>query len=256
MRQISLWDEIANSENYGKKWVSMGIKGDRLNDLIASEVHSRLTGRKGERILNERAAKKGNEGIIAKLRQWLTDFFKELKATFSNWTREEINHLTLDDFINMTIRDLAYGTPFDTMEEASEMPDEMLNDFAENDALYRQQEELRKQMDARPSSDSQLEAKFGNKDEVTVSEILDNLLSFNTPYEGFVKALKDNLGELGSLKIKLVNASHEMIGRGAAGVYDPTNNIIYINRNSAYKGKGGKVDGTILHEIVHAALSA
>ena len=88
MRQISLWDEIANSENYGKKWVSMGIKGDRLNDLIASEVHSRLTGREGERILNEIAAKKGNEGIIAKLRQWLTDFFKELKATFSNWTGE------------------------------------------------------------------------------------------------------------------------------------------------------------------------
>ena len=255
MQQISLWDEIANSENYGKKWVSMGIKGDKLNDLIASEVHSRLTGREGERILNEIAAKKGNEGIIAKLRQWLTDFFRELKATFSNWTREEINNLTLDDFVNMTIRDLAYGTPFDTVEEVSEMPEEVFNGFAENESFYRQQEELRKQIDARPSSDSQLEAKFGNKDEVTVSEILDNLLSFNTPYEGFVKALKDNLGELGSLKIKLVNASHEMIGRGSAGVYDPSSNTIYINRNSAYKGKGGIVDGTILHEIVHAIVS-
>ena len=255
MQQISLWDEIANSENYGKKWVSMGIKGDKLNDLIASEVHSRLTGREGERILNEIAAKKGNEGIIAKLRQWLTDFFRELKATFSNWTREEINNLTLDDFVNMTIRDLAYGTPFDTVEEVSEMPEEVFNDFAENESFYRQQEELRKQIDARPSSDSQLEAKFGNKNEVTVSEILDNLLSFNTPYEGFVKALKDNLGELGSLKIKLVNASHEMIGRDSAGVYDPSSNTIYINRNSAYKGKGGIVDGTILHEIVHAIVS-
>jgi hypothetical protein len=44
MKQISLWNEIANDANYGQKWRNQGISGAQLENLIASEVHSRLVG--------------------------------------------------------------------------------------------------------------------------------------------------------------------------------------------------------------------
>ena len=107
MKQIPLWNEIANSEQYGQKWVKQGKSGNELDNLIASEVHARLVGKNGEKALNQIAEKDKNaQGIVEKLKQWFLDFWKNLKETFSNWTKEEIEKLTLEDFENMTLRDL------------------------------------------------------------------------------------------------------------------------------------------------------
>ena len=107
MKQTSLWNEVLNDANYGQKWKTMkGITSEKMESLIASEVHSRLVGTQGETLFNRIAKEQGSKGIVAKLKQWMLDFWKELKGTFSNWSDEEINNLTLDDFNKMTVRDL------------------------------------------------------------------------------------------------------------------------------------------------------
>lgn len=110
MKQISLWQDIENDPNYGQKWKAMkGMTPQKLESLIASEVHARLVGVNGEQILNNLSKQKGAEGIIGKLKQWLLDFWKNLKATFSDWSEDDLNRLTLQDFTMMTVRDFADG---------------------------------------------------------------------------------------------------------------------------------------------------
>jgi hypothetical protein len=108
--------------------------------------------------------------------------------------------------------------------------------------------------DSRESSDPDLNKKFGGKTEVSVSEMLNNLLANNTPFEGFIKALQENIGELGDIKIQLVPNSNSRV-YGIAGLYSSLDNTIYINRNANYKGRDGKVDNTIIHEIIHAIVA-
>lgn len=50
MKQTSLWKDILNSEQYGKQWQAMGISQEKMDNLIASEVHARLTGEEGAEI--------------------------------------------------------------------------------------------------------------------------------------------------------------------------------------------------------------
>ncbi len=103
----SLWDTVLNEDNYGKLWQSMNLPQQKLESLIASEIHSRLVGKGGEKLLNEIAKQKGQSGIIGKLKQWILDFWKDLKATFGTWSQEEIDKLEIGDFNRMTVRDLA-----------------------------------------------------------------------------------------------------------------------------------------------------
>lgn len=109
MKQTTLWNEILNSEHYGKAWQQLGINGERLDNLIASEVHARLTGTKGEALLKELANKKGQSNIISKLKSWLLDTWKTLGETFGIWNKEDLDNLTLEDFNHLTIRDFVKG---------------------------------------------------------------------------------------------------------------------------------------------------
>lgn len=109
MKQTTLWNEILNSEHYGKAWQQLGINGERLNNLIASEVHARLTGTEGEALLKKLAKKKGQSNIISKLKEWLLDIWKTLGETFGTWNKESLDNLTLEDFNHLTIRDFAKG---------------------------------------------------------------------------------------------------------------------------------------------------
>ena len=111
MKQIPLWNEIANSNQYGAKWRESGITEDKLTNLIASEVHARLVGKEGAEIIRNLAKEKGNKGIVAKLKQWLLDFWRELKGTFGTWNNKELSNLTLEQFNMMTVRDFAEGVP-------------------------------------------------------------------------------------------------------------------------------------------------
>ena len=117
----SLWNSIANDENYGKRWSANGIEGEELINLIASEVHSRLVGQKGAEFLDQMAKEKGKEGIISKLKDWILEFWKNLNATFSTWSKEDIDKLTLSDFNKMTVRDFAEGINPNTINPIKEL---------------------------------------------------------------------------------------------------------------------------------------
>jgi len=104
----SIWQEIEESPNYGQKWKkSKHIDGKTLEFLIASEVHSRLVGTKGEKLLNKLSKEKGSSNIINKLRDWILEFWNALKQTFSNFSENELRDLSIKEFNAMTIRDFA-----------------------------------------------------------------------------------------------------------------------------------------------------
>ena len=105
----NLWNEIAQSDAYGKKWQAQGKTQEEIDNLIASEVHSRLTGEKGGELLQQIEQAQGGKGIIGKLKRWLEDMFKHIGKTFGTWTEDALNELTLDDFINMPLRDFLDG---------------------------------------------------------------------------------------------------------------------------------------------------
>lgn len=98
-----LWNEIANSEFYGKKWSNMS--DEQREFMIASEVHARLVGEGGAKLISEIEAKQGSSDIISKLKNWILKFWQSLKQTFSNWSYADIETLTLKDFNHMTLRD-------------------------------------------------------------------------------------------------------------------------------------------------------
>ena len=126
-----------------------------------------------------------------------------------------------------------------------EIPAELMGEIADEVAS-------REAYDSLESSDPDLNKKFGGKTEATVSEILNNLLQNDSPFNDFIKTLLDNIGEIGNIKVKLVPNSQS---KGYAGFYDTIENTIYINRNATFKGKDGKVDNSILHEIIHAIVA-
>ena len=111
MKQTPMWDEVKNDPNYADL---------KMDDEIASEVHSRLTGKDGTRILEDMAEQVKKDGtfyeiaktnaLISKLKKWLSDFWYWLKDTMAPWTKEEAQRVSLEDFINMPLKDLARGT--------------------------------------------------------------------------------------------------------------------------------------------------
>ena len=111
MKQTSLWKEVESDPNY----TGMDER------TLASEVHARLSGENGAALL-EKMSKKvlaSNErdimvkikklAVIEELKDWLHDFWSWIKNTMTGWTKEEASKVSLDDFINMPIADLAKG---------------------------------------------------------------------------------------------------------------------------------------------------
>lgn len=111
MKQTPLWDEVMNDPNYAD------IRDDE--DAVASEAHSRLTGKRGagriEEMMKEAAAepdmveKAQKFSLLHQLKRWLQDMFKGLKKTLSKWSKKDLRNLTAEDFANLTLRDLAEG---------------------------------------------------------------------------------------------------------------------------------------------------
>ena len=110
MKQTSLWKTIEDDANYGAKWKKENLSHEELEFRIASEVHARLVGKEGAQILEEIAKEKGNDNIINKLKQWLLDFWRSLKDTFSKISKDELNKISLKEFNAMTLRDFTEGT--------------------------------------------------------------------------------------------------------------------------------------------------
>ena len=143
MQQTSLWNEIANDANYGLKWQQAGIAGDKLTNLIASEVHARLSGMKGSEKIDDYLKEnndKPSNGFIARLKQWLSDFWKSLKNTFSKWTQQDLSNLTAEDFAQMSIRDLFTGALTGYLKQSK---DGQLSNYLRGEAITLQQRESR-----------------------------------------------------------------------------------------------------------------
>ena len=127
MKKTSIWKEVINDPNYAD------IKDNE--DLVASEVHSRLVGTKGAERLNqleqEARAKGLTKGakelsILGRLREWINDATQWLKDAFTAWSKEELDAVTLSDFLNMPLRDLAN---FKTLPKAE--PQQVTNENGE-----------------------------------------------------------------------------------------------------------------------------
>ena len=111
MKQTDLWSEILLDKNYGQKWViDPNLSDEQLDFLIASEVHARLVGKNGEQEFEKIAKKQDNSNIVEKLKKWALDVWKTIADTFSPWTKSQIQNLTLDDFVTITLRDFVLGT--------------------------------------------------------------------------------------------------------------------------------------------------
>lgn len=111
MKQTAVWHEVLDDPNYSD------IRDDE--DAVASEVHSRLTGKRGAERIEEMTKEALSEGdyvdrakkvsLIQELKNWLSDMFKSLKQTLGKWNKQDLDNLTADDFADMTLRDLADG---------------------------------------------------------------------------------------------------------------------------------------------------
>ena len=111
LKQTPEWNEVMDDPNYAD------IRHDE--DAVASEVHSRLTGKRGakriEEMMKESAAepdiveKAKKFNLVHQLKRWLSDMFKGLKKTLSKWSKQDLRDLTAEDFADLTLRDLAEG---------------------------------------------------------------------------------------------------------------------------------------------------
>ncbi len=134
MKQTSLWREVENDPNYA------GLD----EEGIASEVHARLTGEHGAELLERMSREALEEGgvidkaarmsVISKLRKWLSDFWYWVKDTMTPWSREEADRVSLEDFVNMPLSDLARGTRFSENQYNAE--EQSIIDNAKRDGTY------------------------------------------------------------------------------------------------------------------------
>lgn len=135
MKQTSLWKEVENAPNYA------GLD----EDGIAGEVHARLSGEHGaetlERLSKEAIDENGNlaeaamkASVIGRLRKWLSEFWHWVKDTMIPWSREEAEKVSIEDFINMPLADLAKGTKLNDNQYNSEERD--IIDNAKKDGTF------------------------------------------------------------------------------------------------------------------------
>ncbi len=107
LKQLDLWNEIANSEQYNS------LHGDE--DLIASEVHSRLVGEKGEEVftkLYERASGHANEtgielSLIIRIKNWIGQIMENIKSIILPYSSDK--SVSLQEFVSMPLNDLVFN---------------------------------------------------------------------------------------------------------------------------------------------------
>ena len=107
LKQLDLWNEIANSEQY------KSLRGDE--DLIASEVHSRLVGEKGEEVftkLYERASGHANEtgielSLIIRIKNWIRQIMENIKSIILPYSSDK--SVSLQEFVSMPLNDLVFN---------------------------------------------------------------------------------------------------------------------------------------------------
>lgn len=105
MKQLPMWEEVKHDPAY--KTIADN------EDLVASEVHSRLAGNHGELYLTSMLGNnrvRGDFFLLVKIRQWLRDAMKFIRDAFTNkWSNKDLRSLTLEEFSKMPLKSLADG---------------------------------------------------------------------------------------------------------------------------------------------------
>ena len=110
MKETSLWQEVMDDPNYAD------IRDDE--DAVASEVHSRLMGKRGAERMKSMIDDARKDGpievakavtLVERLKGWLREMFGKLKETLGKWSKRDLRELTAEQFADMTLRDLAEG---------------------------------------------------------------------------------------------------------------------------------------------------
>lgn len=108
LKQTPVWNQVMSDPAYAD------IATDE--DLVASEVHSRLTGKHGESILDKMVEDAKKKGMVEmaravtlkeRIKQWLTDALNWVRDAFGRWSDKDLKSMTVDEFVKMPIKDLA-----------------------------------------------------------------------------------------------------------------------------------------------------
>lgn len=187
MKQTQLWNEVKNDPNY------VNLLSD---DEIASEVHARLTGRDGAKLLERMVNEDKENGVIAaanavslreRLKKWLSDFWYWLKDSMTPWSREQASKISLSDFVNIPLTDLIKRTNI----LFRELPDQSTTQEQTNDRFN---DELQQQIDGTlpkghiydlgMPSDTLLNAGLPNLPiEMAASRLSDKSMQENHPFD-------------------------------------------------------------------------
>ena len=187
MKQTQLWNEVKNDPNYAN------LLSD---DEIASEVHARLTGRDGAKLLERMVNEDKENGVIAaanamslreRLKKWLSDFWYWLKDSMTPWSREQASKISLSDFVNIPLTDLIKRTNI----LFRELPDQSTTQEQTNDRFNN---ELQQQIDGSlpkghiydlgMPSDTLLNAGLPNLPiEMAASRLSDKSMQENHPFD-------------------------------------------------------------------------
>lgn len=187
MKQTQLWNEVKNDPNYAN------LLSD---DEIASEVHARLTGRDGAKLLERMVNEDKENGVIAaanavslreRLKKWLSDFWYWLKDSMTPWSREQASKISLSDFVNIPLTDLIKRTNI----LFRELPDQSTTQEQTNDRFN---DELSRQIDGTlpkghiydlgMPSDTLLNAGLPNLPiEMAASRLSDKSMQENHPFD-------------------------------------------------------------------------
>ena len=137
MKELPIWNEILNDQNYGKKWVDAGYSQEHLDFLIGSEVHSRLVGNKSDEIFTE-LAKTGKDKLIDHIKQWVVNVYKFIYGAFGYHTQDQLDRLTIEQFNSMTIGDFLKGTHlFQEMNRSGDQTPDTFKDNRKYDPMYK-----------------------------------------------------------------------------------------------------------------------
>jgi len=112
MKQLPLWEEVKNDPAY------RDIANNE--DLLASEVHSRLSGAEGEKLLDDMVREAASKGrptetaramtLAQRIKQWMKDVLKFVRDAFAGkWGSKELESVTVEEFARMPIKDLMRG---------------------------------------------------------------------------------------------------------------------------------------------------
>lgn len=103
MKRTPLWEEVKNNPAYAN------IANNE--NLLASEVHARLVGKNGAKVIEDMAkGKRATSGVITALKKWVKAFWYFLRNNFAKWSDDDIKKITVEDFANLPLMDIAKKT--------------------------------------------------------------------------------------------------------------------------------------------------